>query len=143
MYAISTVIAPSVFWCCWLGGRKDIWPVKTEWWGSGVVICLERGANDLHMVSCIFYILFLHCLYIVLGWGLSTFVKVLFDLIWFDWHSALRFRCDSWSSYKCHDWTEGLFFAGTFAKWVIADYVLEMMQDHHRTLIMSCISLTD
>jgi len=38
---------PSVLWCCWLGGRKGIWPVKTEWWGAGVVICLERGA-DLH-----------------------------------------------------------------------------------------------
>jgi len=25
-------------------------PVKTEWWGAGVVICLERGA-DLHMVQ--------------------------------------------------------------------------------------------
>jgi len=24
---------------------------KTEWWGSGMVICLERGANDLHMVQ--------------------------------------------------------------------------------------------
>jgi len=23
---------------------------KTEWWGAGVVICLERGA-DLHMVQ--------------------------------------------------------------------------------------------
>jgi len=32
-----------------LGGRKDIRPVKTEWCGTGVVICLERGANDLHM----------------------------------------------------------------------------------------------
>jgi len=31
-----------------LGGRKGIRPVKTEWWGAGVVICLERGA-DLHM----------------------------------------------------------------------------------------------
>jgi len=31
-----------------LGGRKGIWPVKTEWWGAGVVICLERDA-DLHM----------------------------------------------------------------------------------------------
>jgi len=31
-----------------LGGRKGIWlPVKTEWWGAGVVVCLERGA-DLH-----------------------------------------------------------------------------------------------
>jgi len=31
-----------------LGGRKGIWPVKTEWWGTGIVICLERVA-DLHM----------------------------------------------------------------------------------------------
>jgi len=23
-----------------LGGRKGIRPVKTEWWGAGVVICL-------------------------------------------------------------------------------------------------------
>ena len=30
-----------------MGGRKGIQPVKTEWWGDGVVICLERGA-DLH-----------------------------------------------------------------------------------------------
>jgi len=28
----------------------DIRPVKIEWWGTDVVICLERGANDLHMV---------------------------------------------------------------------------------------------
>jgi len=25
-------------------------PVKTEWWGAGMVICLERGA-DLHMTQ--------------------------------------------------------------------------------------------
>jgi len=40
--------------CCpsvpWLGGRKGIRPVKTEWWGAGVVICPERGA-DLHMAQ--------------------------------------------------------------------------------------------
>jgi len=34
-----------------LGGRKGIRPVKkTEWWGTGVVICLERGA-ELHMAQ--------------------------------------------------------------------------------------------
>ena len=38
---------PSVLWRCWLGGRKGIRPVKTEWWGAGMAICLERGA-DLH-----------------------------------------------------------------------------------------------
>jgi len=41
---------PSVLLHCWLGGRKGIRPVKTEWWGAGVVICLERGAN-LHMAQ--------------------------------------------------------------------------------------------
>jgi len=33
-----------------LGGRKGIRPVKTEWWGDGVVICLELCA-DLHMAQ--------------------------------------------------------------------------------------------
>ena len=33
-----------------MGGRKGIRPVKTEWWGAGVVISLERGA-DLHMAQ--------------------------------------------------------------------------------------------
>ena len=35
-----------------LVGRQDGHPAckKTEWWGAGVVICLERGA-DLHMVQ--------------------------------------------------------------------------------------------
>jgi len=27
-----------------------MWPVKTEWWGAVVVVCLERGA-DLHMAQ--------------------------------------------------------------------------------------------
>jgi len=42
---------PSVFWHRWLSIRKSIRPVKIEWWGTGVVICLECGANDLHMVQ--------------------------------------------------------------------------------------------
>jgi len=34
-----------------LGGRKGIRPVKKlEWWGTGVVICLERDA-DMHMAQ--------------------------------------------------------------------------------------------
>jgi len=41
-------LIPSVLGHCWLGGRKGIRPVKTEWWVAGVVICLEQGA-DLHM----------------------------------------------------------------------------------------------
>jgi len=43
---------PSALWCCsCMGARKRIWPVKTEWWGAGVVICLKPSANDLHMVQ--------------------------------------------------------------------------------------------
>ena len=42
---------PSVPLRCWLGGRKGTRPVKKlEWWGPGMVICLERGA-DLHMAQ--------------------------------------------------------------------------------------------
>ena len=36
-----------------LVGRQERHPAckkKTEWWGAGVVICLERGA-DLHMAQ--------------------------------------------------------------------------------------------
>ena len=39
---------PSVLWHCWLGSRKGIQPVKTEWWGAGVVVSLEQDA-DLHI----------------------------------------------------------------------------------------------
>jgi len=39
-----------MLWRCWLGGRKGTRPVKTEWWGAGVVICLERSA-DMHMAQ--------------------------------------------------------------------------------------------
>jgi len=34
----------------WFGHQKGIRPVKTEWWGAGMVICLEWGA-DLHMAQ--------------------------------------------------------------------------------------------
>ena len=36
----------SVLWCCWLVGRKGIRPVKNEWWGASMVICLELGADS-------------------------------------------------------------------------------------------------
>ena len=35
---------------CLLGGRKGVRPVKTDWWGACVVVCLEQGA-DLHMAQ--------------------------------------------------------------------------------------------
>jgi len=46
MFTVVTVL-----WRCWLGVRKSIRPVKIEWWGAGMVICVERNANDLHMVQ--------------------------------------------------------------------------------------------
>ena len=42
---------PSVNWHCWLRVRKSIRPVTIEWSGVGVVICLQRGADCLHMVQ--------------------------------------------------------------------------------------------
>jgi len=33
-----------------MGGRKGIRPEKTEWWGAGKVICVERVAG-LHMAQ--------------------------------------------------------------------------------------------
>jgi len=39
-------VLPSVLLRCWLGGRKGIWLLKTELWGTGLVICLEQGANN-------------------------------------------------------------------------------------------------
>jgi len=49
VYSFRDVL-PSVLSHCWLGGRKGIRPVKTEWWGAGMVICLERCA-DLYMAQ--------------------------------------------------------------------------------------------
>jgi len=48
----SNTYMPSVLWHrWWLGVRKSMWPVKIEW--RGVVICVERGADCLHMVQLI------------------------------------------------------------------------------------------
>ena len=50
--SLPSVLLPSGLWLCWLGFSESIQPVKkTEWWGDGVVICLEWGAKDLHMVQ--------------------------------------------------------------------------------------------
>ena len=38
-----------MLWHCWLGIKQGIRPVKIERRGVGVVICLERGADCLHM----------------------------------------------------------------------------------------------
>ena len=45
------ISVPSVFWHCWLGFTKSIRPLKIEWCGAGVVICLEWDADYLHMVQ--------------------------------------------------------------------------------------------
>ena len=50
-FILRAVRLPSVVWHCWLGVKKSIRPVKIEWWGTGMVICLECGANDLHMIQ--------------------------------------------------------------------------------------------
>ena len=62
LFCFLLIWIPAVFWLFFrqlikssafsalmlLAGRqKGIWPAKTEWWGTGVVICLEQDANDL------------------------------------------------------------------------------------------------
>ena len=50
------MLLPSVHWCCWLGSRKGI---RTQWWGVGMIVCLQWSA-DLHMAqSCHCHSLFL------------------------------------------------------------------------------------
>ena len=34
----------------WAAGRAS-GLYKSEWWGTGMVICLERGANDFHVIQ--------------------------------------------------------------------------------------------
>ena len=49
---MPSVLMPSLFWRCFLApGRASGRPVKIERWGVGVVFCLERGADCLHMVQ--------------------------------------------------------------------------------------------
>ena len=45
-----------------LVGRQEGHPAckKTEWWGAGMVICLERGA-DLHMAQLMPLLLTVSC----------------------------------------------------------------------------------
>jgi len=51
-YAFCVIdLVPSVLWHCWLGARKCTWPVKIDWWGVGVVICLDQGAGCVHLVQ--------------------------------------------------------------------------------------------
>ena len=46
---------PSVLWRCWLVGRNSIRPVKTEWWGTGWVICLEVQVICIWSNWCLCY----------------------------------------------------------------------------------------
>jgi len=50
-YCVICVSLPSVLWHCWLGIRKSIWPINVDWWCVCVVICLDRGADCLHIWS--------------------------------------------------------------------------------------------
>jgi len=52
LHFMLCLLSSSVLWRCWLGGKKGIRPVKTEWWSAGVVVCLEWGA-DLYMAQLI------------------------------------------------------------------------------------------
>jgi len=59
-FDLLLIFMPLVLGCCWLGDRKGIRAVKTEWWGAGVVICLEHSA-DLHMAQWMPLLLTVSC----------------------------------------------------------------------------------
>ena len=44
-------ILPSVLWCCWLGGRKGIRPVKKLWVVGCWRGCVSGARLDLHMAQ--------------------------------------------------------------------------------------------
>ena len=79
-------------------GKKGIGPVKNEWWGAGVVICLKRGA-DLHMaqlmplpltVSCFSKIHVVPekwavkrvCVCVFIGLFLTSYLKTSWTVLW-------------------------------------------------------------
>lgn len=39
------ILLPLMLWHCWLSIMKSICPIKIEWWGISMSICLEQGAN--------------------------------------------------------------------------------------------------
>jgi len=53
VYIFSSISGsvPSVLWHCQLGTTKSIWHVKIEWRGVGVVICMKRRVDCLHIVQ--------------------------------------------------------------------------------------------
>jgi len=51
LIALSSTFLPSVLSHCWFSVRKSIHPVKIEWWGVFVVVCLAQGPDCLHMVQ--------------------------------------------------------------------------------------------
>jgi len=57
---------PSVLWCCWLGVRKSIWPVKIERWGTGLVISVWSEVQVICISSC-----WCHC-----HPSISCFIKI-------------------------------------------------------------------
>ena len=72
-----SVLLRSVLWHCWIDTKKSIWTVKIEWWDVGVVVCLERGADCLHVVQPMPLPFqtqsFLASLISITGTGLSSF----------------------------------------------------------------------
>ena len=52
-YMINIVYPVYCLQCFHAVGRKGIRPVKTEWWGAGMVVCLERLSFWSEVQTCI------------------------------------------------------------------------------------------
>ena len=51
LFLLSRNVMPSVLWCCWLGVRKSIRPVKIWLMRCWHGYLLQQSANSLHMVQ--------------------------------------------------------------------------------------------
>jgi len=60
--SVHQCLLPSVLWHCWLGVRRNVWHVKTEWRGAGVfmslewvqMICIWSSWCHCHPIICCF-----------------------------------------------------------------------------------------
>ena len=97
----------SVLWRCRLGVRKSIRSVNIDWWGVGVVFCLQRGVDCLHVVQ-------LMPLHPKTPSSLASFKSI--DLTRMSWERGCRSSTnsssssrDSWMSCVCPHSTSSLF----------------------------------
>ena len=144
----NTCILPSVLWCCWLGGKKGILPVKKQ--SGGVLVwfvCLEQGAY-LHMAQLMPLPLTVSCFskvqigftFLVLA-DLGSPGKRALKRVWW-WWWWLSSTCILLCGDKCLTWCEELTRVGwccslQLLRWLMVVAMLLQLvigQENHSSL---------